>query len=855
MKKKLIAGMTSAAVIASLSAPAFAANFADVKGTTSEKAVALLKTLGVVNGDVSGNYNPDKTITRAEFAKIAVMVAGYEAAAAAYGTTVNPFDDVPAGHWAAGYIQVAKDAGLVKGVGDNKFAPTADVKYEEVLAVVLRLLGYNDNLPGAWPSDYVIKGTQLGLTSNAAFSLGKAATRGDVALIASATLSANTVTYSKDQETFLSSGTSLLSKNFGKSVLTGVLESKSDTGVLTFDADSNSETTGDSAYTVSSDVNIVGASSIEALFGRNVQYVLDADSKVAYIVDATATSKVVTGTVGAIAAGSVTIGDTIYTLLPDTELVVYVNGVKQTGVAGINTDDEVTVILDAAGKAQAVLVKQWAPSFVADATVAKTSVNKARIDGKALDGSTAASVALGDNTQIFRDGKVATLADIQAGDVIYFTTYAAGGNTTLVEAYSTKATGKLNSYSVVGSDTIVNLGGTNYTVVAGSQAASQVLATNIGKEFKATLNKDGKVVKLEEVTASTASDLVYVQKVETGITRVIDGEIPSNTFTRVTVLHNGQSMTHFIAYGDHDGDSGTPDQAFAADPTVGAFYKLSLDSKGEVIKLDAVATTVTGTINTDGVDATNKKITVKDSSDNIDKTFNITSSAVLVGDASATAGSTDAAYITFDKLVAGQTVSLAVDSANTANATAVVVTAGLNLTNGLTAVTGVYVSKQEDQISATEKVYKVTLNVNGANQVFVHDNVNFSAVTAGNLVTLKDTASVGDGKYDTLGTVVSASKVKSVGTLANGFGAYTNDSDTTAAGTYVYDSNTKVYVVKYDGTTLARDAAVVGTISDFTNLFYATDADAANYNVEFVTGSSNVAGYPVVTDIVIFLKK
>jgi hypothetical protein len=611
---------------------------------------------------------------------------------------------------------------------------------------------------------------------------------------------------------------------------------------LVFDADSTTEPAGDSAYTVSSDVNLVGASSIEALFGRNVQYVLDADDNVAYIADATATSKVVNGTVDAIAAGSVTVGDTSYTSLPDAELVVYVNGVKQTGIAGINADDEVTVILDAAGKAQAVLVKQWAAAFVADATVAKTSVNKARIDGKALNGSTGASVALGDSTQIFRNGKVATLADIQAGDVIYYTTYAAGSNTTLVEAYSNEVTGKLNSFSAVsGSDMIANIGGTNYTVVAGSQAVTEVTAANIGKEYTATLDKDGKVVKLVEVTAATSSDVVFVQKVDPNISRVINNEVVTG-YTRVTVLHNGQQMTHFIAKDENGADVTTTPVA----GDVGSFKKLSLNADGEVTSYASAGTVVTGTIVTDGVDATNKKITLDVAG--VSQTYNVTNTSVLVSNPSDTTvtDELDAAVIGFDKFAAGQTVTL-IQDANIANASAVVVTAGLDLVNGLTAVTGVYVSQQVDYISATESVYKVTLNVGGANQSYVTTSgLSFTGVGAGDLVTLKDDTA-GDGEYDALGSVVTASAVASNTTVANGFDATVG----TSTQTNVYTSGTKVYVVKYDAT--GRDAAVVGTISDFTNLFYADSSTV--YSVKYVEGSADVAGYKVVTDIVIYLQK
>ena len=51
-----------------------------------------------------------------------------------------PFTDVPAGQWYSTPVTWAVGAGVVNGVGENKFAPAAPVTREQ-LAVMLRWRG------------------------------------------------------------------------------------------------------------------------------------------------------------------------------------------------------------------------------------------------------------------------------------------------------------------------------------------------------------------------------------------------------------------------------------------------------------------------------------------------------------------------------------------------------------------------------------------------------------------------------------------------------------------------------------------------------------------------------------------
>jgi len=182
MTKRLLVTLLVAAVIIGTVSTAFAASFSDTKGTKYESAVGILSSLGILNGFPDGTFKPGDTITRAQFAKVAVCALGLESAAE-YAKGVTAFSDVPATHWAAGFINVAADQGLIKGFPDGTFKPEAPVTYNEAMAIIVRLLGYDPMVKGTWPTNYLVKAAEIGVSEGLSFAGGAPATRGDVALM------------------------------------------------------------------------------------------------------------------------------------------------------------------------------------------------------------------------------------------------------------------------------------------------------------------------------------------------------------------------------------------------------------------------------------------------------------------------------------------------------------------------------------------------------------------------------------------------------------------------------------------------------------------------------------------------
>ena len=195
MKKRLCSLLTACALAAGLCAgltvPA-AASFADVTDTETAEAVAVLTSMGVVDGYSSGVYAPEDTLTRAQFCKMIVLATG-RGASVSQNSYRALFDDVASNSWALGYINVACSDGLVAGYGDGTFGPNDGVTVAQAVTIVLRCLGYTTQEVGAfWPEDYLAKAADLGLTDGIETGSEEDLTRGEAARLLYAMLQADT---------------------------------------------------------------------------------------------------------------------------------------------------------------------------------------------------------------------------------------------------------------------------------------------------------------------------------------------------------------------------------------------------------------------------------------------------------------------------------------------------------------------------------------------------------------------------------------------------------------------------------------------------------------------------------------
>lgn len=117
--------------------------FLDVKNHANKAAIEALASRGIINGMGAGKFQPNKTMTRAEFAAIVTRALGLEA------KDTKAFTDVPGSKWYAGYIGTANSSGIVNGVGGGKFNPDGTITRQEAAAMVARaakLCGFDTSM-------------------------------------------------------------------------------------------------------------------------------------------------------------------------------------------------------------------------------------------------------------------------------------------------------------------------------------------------------------------------------------------------------------------------------------------------------------------------------------------------------------------------------------------------------------------------------------------------------------------------------------------------------------------------------------------------------------------------------------
>ena len=99
----------------------------------ADDAITRLAARGIINGITRTTYGPARNITRADFTTLIVRAFGFE------GEAAN-FADVPANAYYAEPVGIAKTLGIVGGVNESDFAPTAEITRQDMMVIVARAL-------------------------------------------------------------------------------------------------------------------------------------------------------------------------------------------------------------------------------------------------------------------------------------------------------------------------------------------------------------------------------------------------------------------------------------------------------------------------------------------------------------------------------------------------------------------------------------------------------------------------------------------------------------------------------------------------------------------------------------------
>jgi N-acetylmuramoyl-L-alanine amidase len=112
-------------------------NFADSKGHWAQSYIDLLANKLVIDGVTDTTFEPERSITRAEFAALVVRSLGLEQKSGS-----AQFKDVSSSDWFSGVVSAAVYAKIIDGYEDNTFRPNQSINREELAAMVVRALAY-----------------------------------------------------------------------------------------------------------------------------------------------------------------------------------------------------------------------------------------------------------------------------------------------------------------------------------------------------------------------------------------------------------------------------------------------------------------------------------------------------------------------------------------------------------------------------------------------------------------------------------------------------------------------------------------------------------------------------------------
>ncbi|MBQ8004043.1 MAG: S-layer homology domain-containing protein, partial [Oscillospiraceae bacterium] len=100
----------------------------------AEDAINTLAEDGIIKGTTASTFSPANNITRADFALLLVRAFKLES-----DNTEN-FADVSANDYFAAELAIARNTGIINGIGDNKYAPRNTITRQDMMVIVYRAM-------------------------------------------------------------------------------------------------------------------------------------------------------------------------------------------------------------------------------------------------------------------------------------------------------------------------------------------------------------------------------------------------------------------------------------------------------------------------------------------------------------------------------------------------------------------------------------------------------------------------------------------------------------------------------------------------------------------------------------------
>ena len=193
LKRALSLGLTAAMIsgLMVMGSSAASSSYTDVADTDNVEAIEVLKAVGIMVGDESGDFNPDQEVTRNEMAVVMSNLMAYNVAT--YKDT-SPFTDVPS--WAEPYVAACWTNGITAGTSDTTYGGSESVTTAQAALMLMKALGYfqyASDFGSDWQLSTVSQGNRIDLFEDVDSGVREAMTRNDLAQLVLNTLEAGTV--------------------------------------------------------------------------------------------------------------------------------------------------------------------------------------------------------------------------------------------------------------------------------------------------------------------------------------------------------------------------------------------------------------------------------------------------------------------------------------------------------------------------------------------------------------------------------------------------------------------------------------------------------------------------------------
>ena len=143
-----------------------------------------MESVGIINAESSDDFVAADKITREQFAVLLSRFVGVK------DEEVRPtgsslFSDVPADHWASGYIDICVQRKILVGTGNGMFGLGESVTYDQAIKSILCAMNYEKlaQAQGGYPEGYFLLAARLGLIDQTGYQKDQPITRGQLSIM------------------------------------------------------------------------------------------------------------------------------------------------------------------------------------------------------------------------------------------------------------------------------------------------------------------------------------------------------------------------------------------------------------------------------------------------------------------------------------------------------------------------------------------------------------------------------------------------------------------------------------------------------------------------------------------------